>query len=121
GFRIDTPQGVLGVRGTQFRVASEPDAQRSRGEVTEGAVAVSGAADPADPANAAQRVQAGFGTVVDAGGRVAAPVPLLPPPDLAPLPRLQERVLVRFTVPAQPGVSAWRAQVAGEPRFELLF
>jgi hypothetical protein len=117
GFRIDTPQGVLGVRGTQFRVASEADTQRTRGEVTEGAVAVSGAAPTAPPA---QRVEAGFGTVVDAGGRVATPVALLPPPALALLPRLQERVLVRFSVPAQPGVTAWRAQVARDPRFELL-
>ncbi|RVT53345.1 FecR domain-containing protein [Rubrivivax albus] len=115
GFRIDTPQGVLGVRGTRFRVASDTEPARSRGEVTEGVVAVSGAVP------GQQRVQAGFGTVIDTSGRVADPVRLLPAPDLAPLPRLQERVLVRFVVPTpavMAGVVAWRAQLARDARFE---
>ena len=115
GFRIDTPQGVLGVRGTQFRVASDTEPPRSRGEVTEGVVAVSGGA-PGE-----QRVQAGFGTVIDTAGRVAEPVRLLPAPDLATLSRLQERVLVRFVLPTpagMAGVVAWRAQVARDARFE---
>lgn len=118
GFRIDTPQGVLGVRGTEFRVASEAGADgaaaRTRGEVTEGTVAVAGQGSSV----AAQPVTAGFGTVVDAQGRVATPVPLLPPPDLSALPTLQERVLVRFAVPALPGATAWRAQVASDPHFD---
>ena len=115
GFRIETPQGVLGVRGTRFRVASETDgaAARTRGEVTEGVVAVAG-----PNGGAGQRVSAGYGTVVGAGGQVAAPVRLLPPPDLGGLPTLQERVLIRWRLPAPPGVVAWRAQVASDPRFD---
>ena len=117
GFRIQTPQGVLGVRGTEFRVASgsptagEPG--RTRGEVLEGKVAVAGPTGAGE-----QRVGAGFGTVVDGVGRVAAPVPLLPPPDLSGLPPLHERVLVRLVVPPLPGAVAWRAQVADDPRFD---
>ena len=121
GFHIQTPQGVLGVRGTRFRVASEGDgaAARTRGEVIEGVVAVAGP-DPAQgrKTDAGQRVSAGFGTVVDVDGRVALPVPLLPPPDLGRLPRLHERVLVRIPMPVTPGVSAWRAQVARDAAFD---
>ena len=78
--------------------------------------------DPAEGRNAdaGQRVSAGFGTVVDVDGRVALPVPLLPPPDLSALPRLYERVLVRIAMPAAPGVSAWRGQVARDADFDLV-
>lgn len=117
GFRIDTPQGVLGVRGTAFRVASDAEAARTRGEVLEGTVAVA-AVDGARGAE--QRVGAGFGTVVDAAGTVAAPVPLLPPPELSTLPRLHERVLLRLPLTRTAGVLAWRAQVAADPAFDLV-
>jgi hypothetical protein len=111
GFQIDTPQGVLGVRGTEFRVASGPE--RTRGEVLVGTVAVSG------PTGAgAQAVGAGFGSVVNAAGQVSPPVPLLPAPDTAALPRLQERVLMRFPLPALPGATAWRGQVARDAAFQ---
>lgn len=111
GFQIDTPQGVLGVRGTEFRVAS--DAARTRGEVLAGTVAVAG------PAGAGERpVGAGYGTVVDAAGRVLPPVALLPAPDTTDLPRLQERVLMRFPLPALPGAVAWRGQVARDTGFQ---
>lgn len=112
GFRIQTPQGVLAVRGTEFRVAVEP--ARTSGEVLEGVVAVSGRDA------AAQRVAAGFGTVVDATGRVAAPQPLLAAPDLSGLPARHERPLVRLQLPAQPGASGYRVQVAGDPGFDVL-
>ena len=112
GFRIQTPQGVLAVRGTEFRVAVE--AARTSGEVLEGAVAVSGRQA------AGQRVEAGFGTLVDAEGRVAAPRPLLAAPDLTGLPALHERPLVRLQLPQQPGASGYRVQVAGDERFDLL-
>lgn len=112
GFRIQTPQGVLAVRGTEFRVAVE--AARTSGEVLEGAVEVSGRQA------AGQRVEAGFGSLVDAEGRVAAPRPLLAAPDLAGLPALHERPLVRLQLPQQPGASGYRVQVAGDERFDLL-
>lgn len=104
GFEVRTPQGVLGVRGTEFRAQTDGAGGASRGEVLTGRVAVSGAA------GSERAVEAGFGTVVDAAGRVAAPVPLLPAPVLSSLPVLQEEILVRFAVPAVPGAVAWRAQ-----------
>ena len=113
GFRIDTPQGVLGVRGTEFRV--ETTASHTRGEVMEGVVAVSAAANANE-----QRVQAGYGTVIDASGRVAAPTALLAAPDVSTLPALHERPLVRLPMPALPGAVAWRVQVAADEHFDHL-
>jgi len=114
GFRITTPQGVLGVRGTQFRV--EADGALTRGEVLEGTVAVSGTG----AAGNKQRVAAGFGTVVDAAGRVAQPVALLPAPDTSQLPVLYERPLVRLRLPAQPGAVAYRVLVARDETFDAV-
>jgi hypothetical protein len=132
GFHIGTPQGVLGVRGTEFRV--EADDTQTRGEVLEGVVAFSGAVPgvgvdtPVGPASARsrvpakpeRRVAAGFGSVIDAGGRVAEPRPLLAAPDLSGLPALHERPLVRLMLPPQPGAQAWRVQVARDESFDDL-
>jgi hypothetical protein len=110
GFRIGTPQGVLAVRGTEFRVSVDGPATRS--EVLEGAVAVSGSL------GTEQRVAGGFGTVVDASGRVAPPSALLPPPDLAALPPQQERPLVRLALTPTAGAQAYRVQVARDDSFD---
>lgn len=115
GFRIGTPQGVLGVRGTEFRVAT--DAGTTRGEVLEGLVAVAGPSQQG-AASAEQTVAAGYGTSVSADGRVAVPQALLPPPDLSGLPALHERPLVRLAMPALPGAQGWRVQVARDDRFD---
>ena len=115
GFRVGTPQGVLGVRGTEFRVNAEALSASTRSEVLEGAVAADGIA-----AQPGQLVKAGFGVVVDRTGRVAPPVPLLPAPDLSQLPGLQERPLVRFTLAALSGAAAYRGQVSRDATFEQL-
>lgn len=108
GFRIDTPQGLLGVRGTSFRVASGGDQAATRGEVLTGTVGFSGAASGAVEVPVPQ----GFGSVIGVGGVVAPPVKLLDAPAVAGLPNLQERLLVRFSLPAVPGAAAYRVQVA---------
>jgi len=122
GFRIGTPQGVMAVRGTEFRVSV--DAATTRGEVLEGAVAVSGrpaagAVSGRQP-EAEQRVAAGRGTLIDAAGQVAPPVALLPAPDLSGLPALQERPLVRLALQPLPGAAAYRVQVARDEGFDVL-
>lgn len=109
GFRVGTPQGVLGVRGTEFRVRVDEPAATTRGEVLEGVVAVDGLGGLAG-----QQVSAGQGVVVDRAGQVSAPVSLLAAPDLSGLPVLYERPLLRFTLAPQAGVVAYRAQVASE-------
>ncbi|MFT3817739.1 MAG: FecR domain-containing protein [Rubrivivax sp.] len=121
GFRIGTPQGVLAVRGTEFRVSVDDKA--TRGEVLEGTVAVSGGGSGGGSATAAaaeQRVAGGRGTLIDAAGQVAPPVALLPAPDLSGLPALQERPLVRLTLAPLPGAAAYRVQVARDEGFDVL-
>ena len=121
GFRVGTPQGVLGVRGTEFRVRADEQEATTRGEVLEGAVAVDGlGSQPGQPAQPGQRVQAGQGVVDDRSGQVAPPVALRAAPDLSGLPLLQERPLVRFTLAPQALAVAYRAQVATEGGFEIL-
>ncbi len=109
GFNIDTPQGVLGVRGTEFRVAVDAS---TRGEVLGGVVAVEGRG------GSNERVSAGYGSVVDTDGRVTPPVALLPAPDTTTLPTLQERLLLRFPVPPLSGAARYRGQLAADARFD---
>jgi hypothetical protein len=113
GFSIETPQGVLGVRGTEFRVSVDGTATDTKGEVLGGAVAFSGQAN-----QAGERVGAGFGTLIGATGKVDPPVRLLPQPDVAALPSLQERLLMRFALTALPGASAYHAQIARDAGFD---
>lgn len=113
GFRASTPQGLLGVRGTEFRVAVDGNAEVTRSEVLEGQVAVDGHNGKPGP-----QVHAGFGVVVDRTGEVRPPVRLLAAPDLSALPTVQERLLVRMPLSAQPGAVAFLGQIAADARFE---
>ncbi|OYU99680.1 MAG: hypothetical protein CFE45_12050, partial [Burkholderiales bacterium PBB5] len=115
GFNIVTPQGVLGVRGTEFRVAIDEQQARTRGEVLGGAVDF-------DPANAAAgaastKVPAGYGSLIGADG-VKPPVRLLPAPQTTNLPAVQERVFMRFPLPAIEGAATYRGQVARDKAFD---
>ncbi len=114
GFRVDTPQGVLAVRGTDFRVAVQSSARRTWGEVLEGVVSVNGAA------GSRQRLAAGFGASIDASGRVAPAKPLLSAPDLSSVATLQQRPLVVFAFPPLAGAAGYRAQVARDAGFGIL-
>ncbi len=114
GFRIETPQGVLGVRGTEFRVAIDEAERVTRGEVLEGVVAFEGASR----GTAAAPVGAGFGSVIGGTGQVATPVKLLDKPDTAPLPTLQERILMRFPLAPLPGATAYRGQISRDRSFD---
>lgn len=110
-FQIETPSGVTSVRGTDFRVASDPNASRT--EVTAGRVAV-------DAAGQGVQVDAGFGTRVQAGAPPMAPVALLPPPDLAAVPARIERLPARVDMTAVSGASAYRVQLAAADASLLL-
>ncbi|MCC6535575.1 MAG: FecR domain-containing protein [Burkholderiales bacterium] len=113
-FEVQTPAAVAGVRGTKYRVADlEGDALA---EVLEGVVGVVGAAADAG----GTELKSGFGVRVSAAGQVAAPVALLPAPNLAGLPALQERPLVRFRVPPLPAAVRYRAQVAPDVSFQAI-
>jgi hypothetical protein len=116
GFSIDTPQGVLGVRGTEFRVSVDGSGTDTKGEVLGGAVAFSG--PNATTGAGGERVGAGFGTSIAANGQVAPPVRLLPKPDVASLPPLQERLLMRFALTPLPGAQGYHAQIARDAGFD---
>ncbi len=115
GFRIETPQGVMGVRGTGFRVAAGGADARTVTEVTEGTVGASGRAGGAE-----QRVEAGFAVVVDAQGRVGAPVALLAAPQAEPLPEPVTTPEVPLRLQPLDGAVQYRVQVAAEEGFDVL-
>jgi hypothetical protein len=114
-FRIETPQGVMGVRGTGFRVAAGAADARTVTEVTEGTVGASGRAGGPE-----QRVEAGFAVVVDADGRVGAPVALLAAPVAEPLPEPVTTPVVPLVLRPLDGAVQYRVQVAADEAFDVL-
>ncbi|HNU10564.1 MAG TPA: FecR domain-containing protein [Rubrivivax sp.] len=118
GFRIETPQGALAVRGTEYRVAV--DGPRTLGEVLDGTVAMSGMA----AGQPAREVGRGYGAIVDAAGEVGTPSLLPLPPRLDGLPSRHERPLVTFSLPrpqaGEPPARSWRVQVARDESFDEL-
>lgn len=105
-YSVDTPGATIGVRGTDFRVATD-GGTISRTEVNNGNVGVARQKAGKTPAI---NVPAGFGFVSTAD-RNGAPVALLQPPDLSSLPALQERPLVRFALQPLAGARSYRAQI----------
>lgn len=110
-YRVETPTAVIGVRGTEFRVAWDAERAQTRAEVTTGEVAVSSARR-----NQARSLPAGYGVVTDARG-VSGTTPLLPAPALDAFATEFDRFPLRLAAPAAaslPGVKAWRLQVLPE-------
>lgn len=111
-YQIKTPQAVLGVRGTEFRVST--DNEQTLGETLAGTVAMSGAIGAARHATL---VAAGQGTVANAQSQVSAPRPLLQAPVLTGVPALFERPLLRLDLPDTSGASSYRIQIAEDAGF----
>ncbi|HYE45848.1 MAG TPA: FecR domain-containing protein [Caulobacter sp.] len=103
GFTIGTPMSVSAVRGTEFRVAYDPQGNRSATEVLEGTVAVE-AGGKAILARAAEAVS------VDATG--AALTSLLPAPELRRPDDVQSAETVSFDLSPTPGAALYRARLA---------
>jgi len=110
---VTTPTAVVGVRGTHYRVTLDADTQATRSEVLEGRVRI----DSASRAVGAD-VDAGFGAALGAAASVPVPAPLLAAPDLAAMPELFERPLVRFALPAEKDTV--RVQVAVDAEFDKI-
>ncbi len=110
-FEIRTPAAIAAVRGTRFRVNSEP--RTTWTEVLEGAV---------DVGNNSGDVlaQAGFGTVARAGQPPDAPRPLLAAPDLSALPARLERLPIDWPLTPVPGAVAYRTQLAPDGAFDTV-
>ena len=107
-FQIQTPQATLAVRGTEFRVTAQQD--RTLAETLSGAVAVQ-----QGPRQAL--VSAGQGTLADAQAGLTPPQPLPAPPDIAGVPVLFERPLVRIALPPLAPNHRYRVQVADDADF----
>lgn len=105
-YRIDTPTAVIGVRGTDFRVAWDAGEQTSRAEVTQGSVEVTA------KSGMTRLVKAGTGMAIAPGARSAGPVALPGAPRLGALPVLFDRPMLRVQLPDRAGVDAWRVRVA---------
>lgn len=111
---VRSRRAVTAVRGTRFRVAAlEADAVAT--EVVEGRVGVNeeSVGRPLDLAG-------GFGTRVEPGREPLPPVKLLAAPDMAPVPALVERTLVRLPFGAVAGAGGYVAQVAKDAGFRQL-
>lgn len=118
-YRIDTPTAVIGVRGTDFRVAIDPLSGRMRAEVSSGLVRAEASAAPAQRL---RDISGGFGLVAMPGERLPQPVRLLPPPATDNIAQLFERPIIRFALAADQAVVARRVQVRADmPLAPVLF
>lgn len=114
--QIETPTSLVGVRGTQFRVAYEDPATRnSRTEVVEGLVR---ADNPAQQSGA--DLPKGTGAVVNPTQREVQVVTLLPAPSLDAAPAEIVRPLGAWPMPALAGAQAFRVQVASDEKFDRI-
>lgn len=106
---IQTPQTIMGVRGTEFRtIASLNGMAVSGAEVLDGTV-MAGASTPVD---------AGFGVQVNATGMPKVEKLLAAPTWLPPALAVQERLIVRTPVSAVPGAKNYRVQIASDSTFD---
>lgn len=108
--QVRTPQAVLAVRGTEFRVQATE--QLTRAETLSGQVAIHTAKDTQQVLTAEQ------GLLIDA--RTARPQPSRLPaaPDIGDGLRHAERPLVKLDAGKVPGAQGYRFQVASDARFQ---
>ena len=114
--QIETPTSLVGVRGTQFRVAYEDPASRnSRTEVIEGQVRTE---NPAQKSGA--DLPRGTGAVVNPAQKEVKVVQLLPAPDLSSLPAEVFKPQAALPMPTLADASGYRVQVASDAQFEKI-
>jgi len=98
------------VRGTDYRLSSDPQEKASTFEVLEGKVRVSGE-------RRSELLPARFGTRVEAGKPPLPPRELLPAPLIEPLPPAVEQLNWPITWQALEGAVGYRAEIAGDEDF----
>ncbi|MBK6678196.1 MAG: hypothetical protein IPG52_15790 [Rhodocyclaceae bacterium] len=59
-------------------------------------------------------VLAGYGLLAEADGKVSPPIALLPAPELAGLPAVQDRTIARFVFPPVAGARQYRLQIGAD-------
>ena len=114
--QIETPTSLVGVRGTEFRVAfDDPVGKTARTEVVEGRVR---ADNPAQQSGA--DLPMGTGALINPLEKDIRVVVLLPAPDLAALPAEVLKPLGAWPMPVLAGASAFRLQVSSDERFDKI-
>jgi LysM repeat protein len=114
-FEIATPVTVTSVRGTNYRISSDPETAISNTEVLEGGVSVSGS-------NITRLIPKGFGTIAATDHQPEPPIKLLEPPAIDDIPKVYERVPIQLKLPELPKNQGYRVQVAETPLFNnILF
>lgn len=123
--QVETPTSVIGVRGTEFRVAvdspalaasgTSPASTSARTEVLEGLVR---ADNPAQQAGADLPV--GTGAVIRPTDKQVKAVALLPAPDAAGLAAEVFKPAGNWPLPALAGAAAFRVQVASDAQFDTI-
>lgn len=106
-FRLGTPIAIAAVRGTQFRVAYDPERHTGTTAVLKGVVGVNSTSNGKSGVD----VPAGDGTVASAGG-VGALVKLLPAPKLADPGRIQNEAELAFSITPVAGAASYHVVVA---------
>ena len=114
--QIQTPTSLVGVRGTQFRVAfDDPVTQNARTEVLEGLVQ---ADNPAQGSSAA--LPTGKGAVLNPAVKEIKVVDLLKAPDLSATPADIFKPLALWPMPGLEGAASFRVQVASDASFHQI-
>ena len=115
-FQVETPTSLVGVRGTEFRVAfDDPLGKAARTEVIEGLVR---ADNPAQASGA--NLPKGTGAVVNPLEKEVKVVVLLPAPDLSGIPSEILKPLGNWPMPTLTGASAYSVQVASDEQFDKI-
>ena len=114
--QIETPTSVVGVRGTEFRVAfDDPLRQAARTEVLQGKVR---ADNPAQQSGA--DLPMGTGAVIKPTEKEVKVVMLLPAPDLSAISSDILKPLALWPMPALAGAKSYRVQIAIDDAFNKI-
>lgn len=114
--QIQTPTSLVGVRGTQFRVAyDDPATQSARTEVLEGAVK---ADNPAQGSSAL--IDQGKGAVLNPAVKNIKVVDLLKAPDLTAIPGDILKPLALWPMPTLDAAKSFRVQIAADESFDKI-
>ncbi|MES2414882.1 MAG: FecR domain-containing protein [Pseudomonadota bacterium] len=114
--QVETATSLIGVRGTEFRVAfDDPASASARTEVVEGKVRTD---NPAQGVGA--DMPTGTGAVVKPAEREIKVVNLLPPPDLSNIPGEVLKPQGSWAMPVLAGAAAYRVQVSDGERFDRI-
>ncbi|MBC7608012.1 MAG: FecR domain-containing protein [Polaromonas sp.] len=114
--QIETATSLVGVRGTEFRVAFEdPATQSTRTEIIEGKVRADNLVQ-----QSGTDLPEGMGAVIKPTEKEIKVVALLPAPDLAGVPAEVFKPQASWPMPVLAGASSYRVQVSSDGQFDKI-